>query len=116
MLLLGMVVVPPIVLPDRPAPASVAGLIDDARHSIWTNADDAGLIVHLRFVEARCARANAVILIFEEWRPPYLGPRHAFAVGSMGGESWGGGTGQDDMSGIEEELTFNFGADQHPCP
>ena len=112
-----LLVVPPIALPDKPAPASVAGLIDEARHSIWTNANDAGYIVHLQFVEARCARTDAVILIFDEWRPPYLAPKHAFAVGSTTGEGWGfGGTGQDDMFGIEEELSFNFGSDQHPCP
>jgi hypothetical protein len=111
-----LVVAPPILLPDKPAPASVAGLIDAARHSIWTNANDAGPIVHLQFVEARCSSDGSVILLFDEWRPPYLRPTHGFAMGGMTNDGWGfGGTGHDDWTEIESEIAFNVGDDQLPC-
>lgn len=71
-------------------------------------------------MEARCrAGGGAVALVFEEWRPPYLGVTYAYAIrGSMptsAGDAWGGGFGVTSLS-TDDEFVSQMGADSFRCP
>jgi hypothetical protein len=117
----GLFVLPPVLLADAPAPASLAAYVPSARDQLWKHATDGlRLPLHLRFVEARCwADGGAVALVFEEWRPPYLRVTYAYAIrGSMptsADDAWGGGFGVASLS-TDDEFVFQMGADSVRCP
>ena len=85
--------VPPLLLRDAAAPAQVAPLVDDARHTVIGNSRVFPLPLHPRFIDARCFKDGFIALYFEEWVPPYLGVRYAVAVGELGApvNGWEGG-------------------------
>lgn len=115
---LAFVALPPVLLPDAPAPASLAPFVASARHQLWV---EGTLLVppYLRFVEARCqVGGTAVALVFEEWRFPYLNRNYAYAIhGSMptaGDDGWGGGFGVTSLA-TDDEFLFQMGSNSKPC-
>ncbi len=116
-LALAVTLLPPVVLPDAPAPASLARFVDGARRRISA---EAPLLwpLHVRFVAARCS-GQRVALIFERWQPPYLGTPYAIAMrGSTPtsvDDSWmlAMGRGSPDA---DDEFLYQMGADTIACP
>jgi hypothetical protein len=111
---LGSIFVPPLVLRDALAPAELAPYVDDARSSVGQNIE--GLLpVHLRFTHARCRADGGSVLIFEQWQPPYLGVRYAYAMaGDSPPNSWGGGTGFEDLTS-DSEIAYFMGSNEVDC-
>lgn len=112
---LALTLLPPVLLPEAPAPASIARFVDGARRRIWT---EATLPLHVRFVTAQCA-GERVALIFELWQSPHLGTAYAIAMrGSMPtsvDDMWGLAMGRDSAS-IADEFLYQMGANTIPCP
>ena len=118
-LVVGAFTLPPVLLPDAPFPASVAPWLAGARDSAWDHAtDDLRLPLHLRFVTARCTAGGRVAVIFEEWRPPYLGPRYSIAMrGSMPtdeADAWGGAVGVRSWED-DNEFVYQMGTEHRAC-
>ena len=111
---IGSIAVPPLVLRDAPAPARIAPFVGDARSSLVREAQ--GLLpLHLRYAEARCRRDGGALLVFEQWEPPYVGSRYAYAMsGAWPPSGWGGGIGIGDLRGDAEIAAF-LGTDEVHC-
>lgn len=107
------IVVPPIVVPDAPAPARIAPYVDAGRDDLRANID--GLPPHLRFVEARCRADGGVMLIYEQWAPPYLTVPYAYVMsGRWPPQGWAGGANSHDLARDPEVAAF-FGSSEVPC-
>jgi hypothetical protein len=115
---------PPVLLRDASAPASLKPFVDGARATIRSQAIEGPLFwwpLHLRFVEARCSSTprTGVALIFEEWRPPYRSTTYAVAWrGSMptsADGAWGGGIGMHRVYD-DEEFVYQMGLNTVVCP
>ncbi len=98
--LLGLIVVPPVIFPDGPAPSSLEGYEPSARQQLLNQLDATERFpIHLRFVEARCSTdgSDGIALLFEELRPPYLEPTIAYTVRrdlpTSPDDAWSGGFG-----------------------
>jgi len=122
--LVAIVVLPPLLLRDAPAPASLAPFIDSARASVRSMSIEGPLFwwpVHFQFIEARCSSEHSgrVALIFEAWRPPYLGKTYAVAMrGSFPtspDDSWGGGLGMGSVYD-DDEFIYQMGENTIACP
>ncbi len=113
-----VVVLPPVLLPDAPAPPALAPFVASARHQLWVEGTPI-VPPYLRFVEARCqAGGTAVALVFEDWRFPYLNRTYAYAIrGSMpttGDDGWGGGFGVKSLT-TDDEFLYQMGPNSKPC-
>ena len=102
----GVIILPPLVLRDAPAPTVLAPYVRSARASVRQNIE--GLLpVHLRYVGARCRAGGGTVILFEQWQPPYLNVRYAYAMaGSLPTAGWSGGTGWDDLAEDPEIAAF----------
>jgi len=123
-IVVAVVALPPLLLRDAPAPASLARFVDGARAQLRSESIEGPLFwwpLHLRFAEARCStdRQGRVALVFEAWRPPYLGT--AFAVAWRGSlpsspeDSWGGAFGTGSVFD-DDEFVYQMGTNTTPCP
>ena len=121
-IVLALVVLPPLLLRDAQAPATLSPFIDGARAQLKSELVDGPLFWwpnYLRFTEARCSVVypGRVALVFELWRPPYVPPAYAVAMrGSMPSstsDSWGGGWGIGSVYG-DTEFIYQMGADAVP--
>jgi len=112
--LVGSIFVPPIVLRDADAPTRLAPYVDSARRSVGQNID--GLLPsHLRYVAARCRSDGGAVLVFEQWQPPYVGPRYAYAMaGAVPPSGWSGGTSFEDLRD-DPEIAFFLGSNEVDC-
>ena len=117
---LATTMVPPVIWPDAPAPASVEAFVAAARKDLRNRGANASwLPLHLSFIEARCSADGRVALIFEEHRPPYTTTRYAYvARGSMPtaeDQGWGGGFGIEGPAQADHEFIHVMGPDPAPC-
>ncbi len=117
---LAATLLPPVIWPDAPAPASVEAFVAAARQDLWNEGTDGlRLPLHLSFIEARCAADGSVALIFEEHRPPYTKTWYAYvARGSMPtaeDQGWGGGFGIEGPALADREFIHVMGPDPAPC-
>ena len=108
--LLGLIVVPPVLFPDGPAPSSLEGYVPAARRQLLDQLDATDRFpVHLRFVEARCSTdgSGGIALLFEELRPPYLEPTIAYTarrgLPTSPEDAWSGGFG---VRSIDDDPEF----------
>ena len=119
--LVGMTALPPLLLRDAPVPANIAPYIADARARLFGEAFRLPLPVHLRFVGARCRREGGALLVFEQWKAPYLGTRYAYAMsGTWPPTEWGGGYGGDGGYGMTDlsndpEIAASMVLGEVPC-
>jgi len=122
-IVLAVVALPPLLVRDGPAPASLAPFVDSARAQLRSEAIDGPffwLPLHLRFSEARCSvdQPGRVALVFDVWRPPYLGTPFAVAMrGSFPSgpaDSWGGGFGTGSIFD-DDEFIYQMGTNTIPC-
>jgi hypothetical protein len=105
--------VPPLLLVDAAMEGSERSTVDSARQWAITARDASWLPIRVRYIGGRCwLRMKAVY--FEEWTPPYLGPRYAVALASIGAWSgdepaWDGAYGLDSLAPYEAQLVAEFG-------
>ena len=108
------IVLPPIVLRDAPAPARIASYVEAGRSDLRGNID--GLPPHLRFVAARCRADGGVMLVFEQWAPPYLVVPYAYVMSGHWPplQGWSGGANWHDLADDPEVAAF-FGSSEIAC-
>lgn len=113
---IAFIALPPVLLPDAAAPAQIAPYVEDARANLRANIGKLAIPPYLRFVEARCRADGGVMLVFEQWAPPYLTVPYAYVLsGRWPVLGWGaGGANQDDLANDPEVAPF-FGSSEVPC-
>ncbi len=115
-IVVAMIALPPIVLRDEPAPDRIAPYVDVGRDNLRGNIDDHALPPHLRFIGARCRADGGVMLVYEQWAPPYLTVPYAFVMSGHWPpqEGWSGGVNWHDLADDPEVVAF-FGSSEIPC-
>lgn len=109
------ITLPPALLVDAPAPARIAPYVADARTSVRDNTFGFPLLLHLRFAGARCRGDGGVLLWFEQWQPPYVATRYAYAMsGRWPPLAWAGGIDVVDLAD-DPEIALFLGSDEVPC-
>ena len=110
----GVISLPPLILRDAPAPPVLAPYVGDARASVRQNIE--GLLpAHLRYIGARCRADGGAVILFEQWQPPYVDVRYAYAMaGSLPTLAWSGGTGWEDLAEDPEIAAF-LGSTEVAC-
>ena len=123
-LVVAVLIVPPMVLRDALAPASLAPYVEAARADLRSHSIEGPLFwwpVHFQFVDARCSSTypGRVALIFEAWRPPYLSKSYGVAWrGSFPtsfDDGWGGGIGMGSVYD-DDEFVYQMGENTVSCP